>query len=334
VDIPGKLHNIMQRIDRFDNSFVWFREALFRASESGNAVEAILTELGRVAEEFIENDLSQNLCCVFDLENYLFRCESLFLDSCVQSCTDILRGGCDLYRWNHRMFSGIANMADSLVAVKRLIDDEKRLTLPELRQILDADFAGHEELLAELKTRMPKYGNGIQEVDELAARAANTLIDAAEKAARKTGFIMMTSLYSLTHHARFGSVIGATPDGRRAGETISENQSPVHGMDVNGPTELLKSVAALPLDRCICGGLNVKFGNRMTSETLMSLMKSFFALDGQHIGFTMADRATLEDARKHPENHRSLLVRKTGFSEFYISLSPLEQQEIIDRTEY
>ena len=334
VDIPGRLHNIMQRIDRFDNSFVWFREALFSAPENGSAVEAVLAELARIAEEFIENDLSQNLCCVFDLENYLFRCESLFLDSCVQSCTDILRGGCDLYRWNHRMFSGIANMADSLVAVKRLVDDEKRLTLSELRQILEADFVGHEELLAELKTRMPKFGNNIPEVDLLAKRAADTLIDAAEKAARKTGFIMMTSLYSLTHHARFGSAIGATPDGRRAGETISENQSPVHDMDVNGPTELMKSVATLPLDRCICGGLNVKFGSRMSAETLEGLMKSFFALGGQHVGFTMADRATLEDARKHPENHRSLLVRKTGFSEFYISLSPQEQQEIIDRTEY
>ncbi len=334
VDIPGKLHNIMPRIDRFDNSFVWFREALFSAPTDGNAVEAVLAELGHVAEAFIENDLSKNLACVFDMENYRFNCESLFLDSCVQSCTDIMRGGCDLYRWNHRMFSGIANMADSLVAIKRLIEDEKRMTLPELRQILDDDFAGQEELLAELKTRMPKYGNGIQEVDELAARAANTLIDAAERAARKTGFIMMPSLYSLTHHARFGSVIGATPDGRRAGETISENQSPVHGMDVNGPTELLKSVATLPLDRCICGGLNVKFGSRMSAETLLGLMRSFFALGGQHVGFTMADRTTLEDARKHPENHRSLLVRKTGFSEFYISLSPLEQQEIIDRTEY
>ena len=105
-------------------------------------------------------------------------------------------------------------------------------------------------------------------------------------------------------------------------------------MDVNGPTELLKSVATLPLDRCICGGLNVKFGSRMPAETLLGLMRSFFALGGQHVGFTFADRATLEDARKNPADHRTLFIRKTGFSEFFVALSPAEQQEIIDRTEY
>ncbi|MBP5638021.1 MAG: hypothetical protein J6X55_00955, partial [Victivallales bacterium] len=322
VDLPGKLHNIMPRIDRFDNSFVWFREALFSASSEGNAVEAILAELMKIAEAFIENDLSTNLSCVFEVDDYRFTCESLFLDSCVQTCTDLRRKGCDIYRWNHRMFSGIANMADSLVAVKRLIDEQKRFSLPELRQILNDNFQGHEELLDELRFRMPKYGNGIPEVDDLAARAANVLIDAAEKAARKTGFIMMTSLYSLTHHAQFGSTIGATPDGRLAGDTISENQSPVHGMDVNGPTELLKSVAKLPHHRCICGGLNMKFSSRLPADTLESLIRSYFAMGGLHVGFTMVNRETLEDARLHPEKHRSLLIRKTGFSEFYISLSP------------
>ena len=334
VDLPGKLHNHMPRIDRFHNSFVWFREAIFSAPTDGNAVDSILAELRRIAEKNIADAMHEIQSSMYVHDRFIFRFESIFLDSCRQSCKDIYRGGCEEYRWSHHMFSGIANMADSLVAIKRLVDDEKRMTLLELRDILDSDFVGHEQLLAELKTRMPKYGNGIDEVDSLGARAANVLIDAAEAAGLKEGFLAMCSIYSLTHHARFGSQVGATPDGRRAGEQISENQSPVHGMDTNGPTELLKSVATLPLKRCICGGLNMKFGQRIPSETLISLMRSFFAMHGLHIGFTMASRETLEDARNHPEKHRSLFIRKTGFSEYFISLSPQEQQELIDRTEY
>lgn len=334
VDLPGRLYNIMTRIDRFDNSFAWFRQALFAAAESREAVPAILHELGRIAEEAITEDLRNAQMDIYDVNHYRFSLESIFLDRCVQTCTDILRGGGELYRWNHRMFSGIANMADSLVAVSRLVDREKRYTLTELRKILDEDFAGHEELLAELRTRMPKYGNGLAEADDLAEKAANVLIDAAEKAARKEGFMMMVSFYSLTQHARFGQSIGATPDGRRCGETISENQSPAHGMDTSGPTALLASVARLPFRRCICGGLNMRFGSRQSPDTLAALLKTYFTMGGQHIGFTMADRKTLEDARRHPEQYRSLFVRKTGFSEFYVALSPGEQQEIIDRTEY
>ena len=334
VDLPGRLHNHMPRIDRFHNSFAWFREAIFSAPTDGCAVDSILAELRSIAEKNIADAMREIQANMYVHDRFIFRFESIFLDSCRQSCKDIYRGGCEEYRWSHHMFSGIANMADSLVAIRRLVDEEKRFTLPELRDILDTDFTDHEQLLAELKTRMPKYGNGIEEVDSLAARAANALIDAAEAAGLKEGFIAMCSLYSLTHHAQYGSVIGATPDGRRAGEQISENQSPVHGMDTKGPTELLKSVATLPLKRCICGGLNMKFAERVPAETLISLMQSFFSMKGLHIGFTMASRETLEDARNHPENHRSLFIRKTGFSEYFISLSPQEQQELIDRTEY
>ncbi len=335
VDIPGRLHNIMPRIDRFHNSFAWFREAIFAADTNGsNAVDSVLAALRRIAEEIIATDMRENIAKQIVADRYCFRLESIFLDSCVQSCKDIWRGGCEEYRWHHVMFSGIANMADSLVAIKRLVDDEKRMTLKDIRTILDVDFSGHEPLLAELNTRMPKFGNGIEEVDSLAARAANALIDAAEAAALREGFLAMPSIYSLTNHSNYGSVVGATPDGRRKGETICENQSPVHGMDTNGPTALLKSVSSLPLRRCVCGGLNLKFAERMPPQTLISLLQTFFSMGGLHIGFTMVSRATLEDARKNPQNHRSLFIRKTGFSEYYIALSPQEQQEIIDRTEY
>lgn len=334
VDLPGRLYNIMRRIDIFDNSFAWFREALLAAApQEGPAVEAVLAALRRIAVEKIRSDIQNNRLSLYS-ERFCFHFESLFFASCRQSCRDIYRMGAENYRWMHRMFSGIANMADSLIAVKRLVDDEKRYTLSGLVAILADDYADHQALRQEIVNRFPRYGNADREVDSLAAAAANALIDAAEEAGRREGFLMMPSFYSLTLHAEFGAEIGATPDGRRSGESVSENQSPEHGADRNSPTALLASVAALPLDRCICGGLNLKFGSRPAADQLAALIRSFFAIGGLHIGFTFADRQTLEAARRHPEQYRTLLVRKTGFSEFFVALSPAEQQELIDRTEY
>lgn len=335
VDLPGRLYNIMRRIDIFDNSFAWFREALLDAACSGDGapVEGVLAALRRIAEEKIVRDMRENRTRIYQ-DSFCFRFDSLFFASCRQSCRDIYRMGAENIRWMHRMFSGIANMADSLAAVRRLVQQEKRLTPPEFVAILEADYKGAESLRDEILNRFPKYGNGDSETDALAAAAANVLIDAAEAAGRQEGFLVMPSLYSLTNHARFGSVIGATPDGRKGGEPISENQSPRHGADRSGPTALLTSVARLPLRRCICGGLNLKFGCRPTAEQFAATVRSFFELGGLHIGFTVVNRRTLEEARRHPEEYRTLLVRKTGFSEFFISLSPAEQQEMIDRTEY
>ena len=334
VDLPGRLHNIMRRIDHFDNSTAWFRTALERAAgKGGNTPEDILAELRSVALD----ELRAYSKAVTDIytASPVFRFESLFFPESIRRCRDIYQGGVERYRWRHHMFSGIATMGDSLAAVQKLVVEERRFTLKELLGILDTDFAGHEELLAELRTRMPKFGNGDPAADRFAAAAGNTLVDALDEAGRRDGWIMMPSFYSLTHHARFGAQVKATPDGRRAGEPVSENQSPVHGTDRTGPTALLRSVASLPLARCICGGLNLNLsGMRPDAEQLTALLKSFFALGGQHVGFTFADRATLEDARKNPADHRTLFIRKTGFSEFFVALSPAEQQEIIDRTEY
>ncbi|MBR0459869.1 MAG: hypothetical protein IJJ26_11585, partial [Victivallales bacterium] len=334
VDLPGKLYNIMRRIDRFDNSTAWFRTALERAAAAGsNSPEAILSELRRIAIDEIRA-YSASVTNIYT-DKPVFRFESLFLSESIQQCRDIYQGGAERYRWQHHMFSGIATIGDSLAAIQKLVTEEQRFTLPELLDILDQDFAGHAELRDELRTRMPKFGNGDPAADRFAAAAGNTLIDALEEVGRCDNWIMMPSFYSLTQHARFGAEVKATPDGRSAGEPVSENQSPVHGADHESPTALLRSVATLPLRRCICGGLNLNLsGTRPDAEQLTALLRSFFALGGQHVGFTFADRATLEDARLHPEKHRTLFIRKTGFSEFFIALSPEEQQEIIDRTEY
>jgi formate C-acetyltransferase len=227
------------------------------------------------------------------------------------------------------MFSGIATMADSLAAMNILLQER---TYGEILQILADDFAGHEELRQRIRNSFPKFGNGSPEADKAAASIANTLIDAFEDAAGETGFLPMASLYSLTRHHSFGSNLGATPDGRKAGTQISENQSPVHGMDTEGISAMLRSVAALPLHRCISGGLNVKLTSRLSSEQFAGIIKSFFEMNGQHIGFSVVDQATLQAALAAPEDYKSLCIRITGYSEYFNNLSPETKKEVIART--
>ena len=326
VDLPGRLYNIMTRIDTFDNSLAWFREAVFAARDE----EEILPALHRIAVERLRDDTRKNRVRIYS-EEWCFRFESLFFPSCIQTGRDIYRQGAENYRWQHRMFSGLANMADSLGAVKRL---RARYSYAHILALLDADFAGHEALRTEILNTFPAYGNGDPEVDAYAEAAGNVLIDAFEQVAREEGFLPMASFYSLTRHARFGTAVGATPDGRKARAPVSENQSPAPGKDRRGPTALLSSAAALPHRRCICGGLNLKFGLRPGPDAFAALLKSYFGMGGLHVGFTIASRETLEAARRDPGAYRSLLVRKTGFSEFFVALSPQEQQELIARTEY
>ena len=333
VDLPGRLYNIMRRIDKFDNSCAWFRTALERAAAAGeNTPEAILEELRAIAVA----EIRAYTATVTDIytDAPVFRFDSLFFPESIRRCRDIYQGGVERYHWQHHMFSGIATIGDSLTAIQKLVVEERRFTLREFLAILDADFAGHEELQEELRNRMPKFGNGDPDADHFAVLAGNTLIDALEEAGRRDGWMMMPSFYSLSHHGHFGSELKATPDGRSAGEEISENQSPVHGADRESPTALLQSVARLPLKRCICGGLNLKLASRPSAEQLTATIRSFFRLGGLHLGFTFVNRRTLEAARLKPEEYRTLCIRKTGFSEFFISLAPNEQQEIIDRTEY
>lgn len=325
VDLPGVLHNKMCHIDIFDNTTAWFREALFAVSSA----EDILPELRRLAYGKIVNDIREKRRPRIT-PYWSFHLESIGLQSCIRSCRDIERGGADHCRWMHRMFSGIGTMADSLVAVRHLL---KQFSYGEILQILESDFEGREVLRQEIRKHLPKFGNGEPEADRAAADISNCLIDAFEDAAIQEGFIPMPSLYSLYHQHPFGRSIGATPDGRKAGAAISENQSPSPGMDRNGPTMLLKSVASLPLDRCICGGLNLKFPVRPAAETFEALLRSFFEMGGQHLGFTVVEKETLEDARRNPEKHQTLYVRVTGFSEYFTALSPEQQQEMIDRTE-
>lgn len=220
------------------------------------------------------------------------------------------------------------------MAIEKLVFAEQRLSLENFAAIVRADFAGHELLRQEIVNRIPGFGNDIPEVDDLARRLSEIAFAALETAPNPDDHLLFPALYSLHHHTRWGAELPATPDGRRAGAPLSENQSPVHGADSAGLSALLRSVACLPHDRAPMGGLNIRFGGKLPPEQFVALLDTFFALGGVTVGYTQVDRATLLAARDNPEQHRGLCVRVTGFSEYFVALSPEGQQDIIDRTEY
>lgn len=262
-----------------------------------------------------------------------FRFDSVLLQDCIARCKEA-RGGGVKYRTQFHIFTGVATLADSLMALKRLVFEDQRYTLAEFNDILLKGFEGHEQLRQEIINTIPKYGNNDEEVDAIARRVTEIGYDAMESIDNPSGLIMFPGLYSLYVEYLWMSEVPTTPDGRRKGEPISENQSAVHGADSNGLAAMLQSAARLPHERSGRGGLNVRFAGKMTPETLVNTIDTYFRLGGQHLSIMQIDKATLREAQAHPDQYRTLCVRIGGFSDYFVSLSPTAQEEIIARTEY
>ncbi len=290
------------------------------------AVKAIITANNARTEPYWE-------CSFTNDGGAHFHFDALLLRDCVAQgrlyCAGALRY---VVRVHH--FMGLATITDSLMAIKRLVYDQGRMTLPELLAACEANFVGYEALRNEILLHIPKFGNDIPEVDEIAGRVAAILRDAVDAVTPLPRHILISSLYSLLNHNAAGASLMATPNGRLAGEPVSENHSPTYGMDYSGTTALMNSLRHLPFAQMPSGGLNVKFAFTPEPSVLASLLKTFFSMGGAVIGFTFVSRTTLEDARLHPERYRSLLVRQTGFSEYFNALPDFEQLELINRTEH
>jgi formate C-acetyltransferase len=187
--------------------------------------------------------------------------------------------------------------------------------------------------------RTPKYGNDDDAADEVMLACFEAYMDAVDGRPNTKGGTYHVNLLPTTCHVYFGSVLGATPDGRRAGTPVSEGISPVQGADRRGPTAVLRSVAKM--DHVRTGGtlLNQKFAPQLLADEegldqLVSLIRTYFRLDGHHIQFNVVDAATLRAAQSHPEQHRDLIVRVAGYSDYFCDLGPALQEEIIARTEH
>ena len=159
-------------------------------------------------------------------------------------------------------------------------------------------------------------------------------MDAVDGVKTVENYFLVPSLYSLERDNTWKNEVGATPDGRKAGEPFSENQSPSYGADKKGITALLKSVSKLPFDRTFAGGLNLTFSKNVSPEVLKSLVTGYFTLRGQHVGISVIDKEVLKKAMETPEKYKSLTVRLYGFSEYFVSLPTWQQLAVLNRTEY
>ena len=232
---------------------------------------------------------------------------------------------------------GIGSITDSLTALKYHVFDKKKLTMAEFLQAMAADYDGHDTLRADLLDSTPKWGNDDDYADDIARDVFEAYFQAVDGRPNAKGGAFHINLLPTTCHVYFGSVIGALPDGRKAGKPLSEGISPVQGADRRGPTAVLKSAGKL--DHIRTGGtlLNQKFTPQVLAddtglEKLVHLIRGYFRMDGHHIQFNVVDADTLRDAQKTPAEYRDLIVRVAGYSDYFVDLGEDLQNEIIERT--
>ena len=272
---------------------------------------------------------------------------SALTDDCIARGKTIKEGGA-VYDFISGLQVGIANMADCLAAIKKLVYEEKKITRQELWNAILDDFSSPEnKKIQEMLIReAPKYGNDDDYVDQLIVEAYDSYIEEIEKYPNTRynrgpiGGIRYAGTSSISANVGQGMSTMATPDGRNAFEPLAEGCSPAHNSDKNGPTAVFKSVSKLRTNK-ITGGvlLNQKMTPQMLSteenrQKLELLIKTFFnRLHGYHVQYNIVSKETLIDAQKHPENHKDLIVRVAGYSAFFNVLSKKTQDDIIGRTE-
>jgi formate C-acetyltransferase len=269
-------------------------------------------------------------------------------DDCIGRGKHLKEGGA-VYDFISGLQVGIANLGNSLAAVRKFVFEDHSVQPSELMKALAEDFSGPggEALRLRLLNKAPKYGNDDGSVDSLLVRAYDFYIDEIEKHHNTRfgrgpiggGYYPGTS--SISANVPSGSVVKASPDGRKAGTPLAEGASPSSGTDVSGPTAVFKSVAKLPARR-IFGGvlLNQKLSPQAIAgeadrAKLIAMIRAFFdELEGWHVQYNIVSRSTLLDAKAHPEKHRDLVVRVAGYSAYFNDLAPEQQDDIIARTEH
>ncbi len=262
---------------------------------------------------------------------------SILTEGCLEKGLDVTWGGA-LYDFTSIQGVGLADAGESLYAVKKLVFDEKELSLQDFVAILKANFKSHEKLQIRLLNRLPRYGNDNREVDASVQLAADIFTDAIKKHQNTRGGHYIPGFYSMTCHHGFGSVTGALPNGRSAGFRLSNGLSPVDGADRLGPTALLNSAAQLDNTKWAnCYALNLKFEKSLISgpkgrEILKQLIKGYFEKGGMEIQINVQDSDILRRAKEYPAEYPGLMVRVSGYCSYFCDLSPEVQDEIIERT--
>ncbi|OQX84888.1 MAG: formate C-acetyltransferase/glycerol dehydratase family glycyl radical enzyme [Candidatus Latescibacteria bacterium 4484_7] len=263
---------------------------------------------------------------------------SLLVDDCIEKGKDYHDGG-PRYNTTYIQGVGIGTAADSLAAIRYHVFENRSVKMPELLDALSKNFEFNERLRLMLSNEAPKYGNDDPFADSIAQSLFEAYLEAIDGRPNTKGGFYRVNLLPTTVHIYFGRVTGATPNGRRAGEPLSDGISPSQGADRKGPTAVIKSVASF--DHTRTGGtlLNQKFLPQLLQsnegmEKVGALIRAYFTMKGHHIQFNVVTAETLRDAQEHPERHRDLIVRVAGYSDYFVNLGKGLQDEIISRTEH
>lgn len=262
---------------------------------------------------------------------------SLFIDDCIDKGKDYYSGGAR-YNTTYIQCTGLGTITDCFTTLKKHVFEEKRYTMREILDAVSKNFEGEEKMRQYIRNHTPFFGNDDQYADDIALRVYDDLVKAIEGRPNTRGGKTYLNMLSTTCHNYFGSVCGATPNGRLAHFAISDGTSPAHGSDTHGPTAVIKSLGKL--DQTKSGGtlLNVRFVPSLLKreedmKKLCSLIRTYFKFGGHHIQFNIIDTATLHEAQLHPDEYKDLLVRVAGYSDYFNDMTKQLQDEIIARTE-
>ena len=264
---------------------------------------------------------------------------SALLEDCVQSGGDIYCNFAARYNNSSLMAVGLGTAVDALVAIRELVYERKQLTLPQLIEILDNNWEGQEALRQFARNKLPKYGCGEDKVDVIAEDIGKKLSKWVNGVPNGRGGIFRLSIFSIDWRTEWGYKTAASADGRKTGETFSQNASATFGMDRNGPTGHIQSVTRLPGEDCVNGLVmdmemhsSAVAGEKGVS-VLLALLKTFFHKGGQTMHYNVLDTETLKDAQLHPENHQNLQVRVCGWNADFTKMTKSEQDEFILRSQ-
>ncbi|MBQ7386535.1 MAG: hypothetical protein IJW03_00025 [Clostridia bacterium] len=261
---------------------------------------------------------------------------SCFVNDCLQKGVDIDRGGAR-YNWIMPSFVGMANLVDSLYALKVLVYDTREYTVCGIKDILDRNFEGAEPLRARINA-LPKYGNDNDEIDAYFGIIVSHIIDECKKhTGIHTHADIIPSVFCWIMHERFGAETGATPDGRVAGFPLGDGSGPCQGREMCGPTASIISSTKWEHEKLIGGvAVNMKFAKSSLGpssiDTMSTLIRTYIERGGFEMQINVVDKATLIEAKKNPDAYRDLVVRIGGYSDYFTRLSPSMQDEVILRT--
>lgn len=265
---------------------------------------------------------------------------STVIDDCLEKGLDVTHGGAK-YNLSGIQMIQVANLADSLAAIKKLVYEENIISKHDLLEALKNDFKGYEVIQTMLLNKVPKYGNDVEWVDDLGNQWACYFREKMKHYTNYRGGPYHTGMYTVSAHVPMGENVGASPDGRNALKPLADGgMSPVYGRDLRGPTAVLKSVSRLDNSCTTNGGLlNMKFlPEFFKTETgclkFENLLRAFVDLKIPHVQFNVVRKEDLIDAKIHPENHQSLTIRVAGYTAYFVELAGKLQDEIIARTTY